>query len=137
MDKLDVITNQIMHRLFNGGDYLTKEETRSIIKLAILKYHQEQSQPSSDPYKDESFKTFYEKYGKKVGRITAHRRWMKLKKADIEKILDTVDDFVRSTPDPQYRPHPATYLSQRRWEDEIGPVKKAPVTAAKNTWSYA
>lgn len=135
-NRLDEIVNETYYR-FHLRD-LPPNEIMSIIRSGVLQYHQEQSSPPPlDTFKEETFRIFYEKYGKKVGRVTAHRRWMKLKKADIENILETVDDFVRSTPEPQYRPHPATYIAQRRWEDEITPARKPMmITKEKNTWSY-
>ena len=42
--------------------------------------------------------------------------------------LLVVDAYVESTPDPQYRKDPTTWLNQRCWEDEVipsGPAAKA------------
>lgn len=141
MQRIDEIANTCLTRMqlfavFHSRDL---DEVLSVIKLAMETYANEQKQPKEDPYYESTFKTFYEKYGKKVGRVVAYRRWLKLKKSDVEAIMDTVNDFVLAHPDPQYRPHPATYLAQKRWLDELPGKRVAPTGTIKgreNTWKY-
>jgi len=74
--------------------------------------------PSLDRFSD-----FWQAYPRKIAKTVAQRAWTKLK-------LDSLAEFIladitrRRLDDPswseiQYIPHPATYLNQRRWEDEI------------------
>jgi len=83
---------------------------------------------------NEDFEKWWNTYGKKVGRHPASLKWNKLKDEERQKCLDSVSGFVKSNPDKQYRPNPATYLNQKRFLDEIltenkvnnaTPVKKA------------
>lgn len=64
------------------------------------------------------FETFWETYNKKINRKKCESKFKKLPKKDIEKILNTVKQFVDSIKDKQFLPHPYTYLNQERWNDE-------------------
>jgi hypothetical protein len=68
---------------------------------------------------DSDFIKFWDIYNKKVDRDKAFKKWQKLSKADIQKIFETVSDYVESTPDIQFRKNPATYLNNKSWENEI------------------
>ena len=72
----------------------------------------------------ETFLAFWAEYPKKVGKADAFKKYSKLKlnKADNEDIISALK-WQRFTPQWQrdggrFIPNPATYLSQRRWEDE-------------------
>jgi hypothetical protein len=58
-------------------------------------------------------------YGKKVERMKCEKIYARIKEADREKIKQHVPVYVESTPDPQYRKNPQTYLNGHCWEDEI------------------
>ena len=80
---------------------------------------EKEKEKEEEKEKDERFDQWYDSYGKKVGRANAEKAWRKLKPEERDACLGCVKRYVQSTPDIQYRPHPATYLNQRRWEDEI------------------
>jgi hypothetical protein len=71
----------------------------------------------------EGFASFWEPYPRKVAKAEALKAFKKqhingelpLILADIEK-RKTSEDWLKSNG--QFIPHPATYLNQRRWEDE-------------------
>ncbi len=69
-----------------------------------------------------SFDTFYKFYPRKVGRHAAQAAWKKLNPTkEIEaKIMFSVQAWSKSDQwqDLQFVPHPATFLNQKRWEDE-------------------
>lgn len=69
--------------------------------------------------KDEKFELFWELYNRKVGKNECLRLWGKIKDEDKKKIFETLPAYVNSTPDKQFRKHPATYLRNKSWEDEI------------------
>lgn len=139
MNTLQKIAEQLLCDL-EGVPTIDQVKQREVkldaIKDAILKYHQEDDDMDrADLVKD--FDVFWTTYGKKVGRAPALKKWMKLKRVDINKILATVEDFVRAHPDIQYRPHPVTYINQRRWEDELPGAKPIRVPGTRvNTWQY-
>lgn len=66
------------------------------------------------------FTSFWELYNKKVGdRSKCEKKWNKLGPGEREKIMKTLPDFLKRITDKQFQPHPATYLNQKRWEDEL------------------
>lgn len=146
MDRLNEIAEKCLDNIlkYDGEqDHLFQSEALKAIKAALVEYGQpsQVSHPIVEDnlksWKDLQFKIFMDRYGKRVGTAAAHKKWMKLTKREIERILDTVLDFVTAHPDPQFRPYPLTYLNQRRWEDEI--ILKHPQhagTEQRNTWSY-
>lgn len=79
----------------------------------------------SDNSRDVSFEKFWKAYPKKSGKGAAEKAWKKIKKPSetIELILTAIE-WQRKSPqwtkeNGQYIPNPATYINQRRWEDEI------------------
>lgn len=88
--------------------------------------------PDPDPEREretegEGFDQFYQQYPRHVAKEAARKAWGKLAPSEREK---AVVDVVRRREsewqgkDAEYLPHPATYLNQRRWTDEI-PVPRA------------
>lgn len=78
----------------------------------------------------EGFGTFWSLYPRKVAKEVAMRSWCKLN-LDEEtrvKLMKGLEDY-KKTPqwkkdDGLYIPHPATWLNQKRWEDEIQQKKE-------------
>jgi Domain of unknown function (DUF4373) len=65
------------------------------------------------------FEIFWNSYGKKVDRVKCEKAWKKLKKQEIEKILETINRYVGANPDIQYRKNPLTYLNGKCFNDEL------------------
>lgn len=65
------------------------------------------------------FEKFWEIYGKKTGKSKAFAVWGKIKPADKEKIFTHLPEYVKSTPEVQYRKDPVTYLNGGHWNDQI------------------
>jgi hypothetical protein len=77
------------------------------------------------------FEQFWAIYPRKVAKIAAWRAWKKLAPSELEaqKILSGLWAYktywVGRFIEIQFLPHPATFLNQRRWEDEIcGPCEE-------------
>ena len=77
----------------------------------------------------EDFLVFWKEYPKKVGKGEAFKQWKKAKlsQGDKKDILTALkwqkkSDRWRSS-NGRYIPNPATYISQRRWEDEPSGVE--------------
>lgn len=68
---------------------------------------------------DSDFEKFWNAYGKKVDRVKCEKAWNKLTKDEIEKINTTVEAYVKSKPDVQYRKNPLTYLNGKCFNDEL------------------
>ena len=74
------------------------------------------------------FDTFWKEYPNKQNKAKAKIAWEKLQPDDqlLKTILSVIDTAKKSEnwKDPQYIPHPTTWLNGKRWEDEYTPLKK-------------
>ena len=83
---------------------------------------------------DDNFEKFWSAYPKKIGKGAALAAWGKLGITDDlkERIILAVEQQAKSQQwkkeNGQFIPHPATWLNQSRWEDEVE-VKVATVQA--------
>ena len=68
-----------------------------------------------------SFDQWWDMYGKKVDRAKCEKKWEKLSLAEKQACIAATPAYVASTPDLQYRRHPATYLNNKSWENQIIP----------------
>ncbi len=69
----------------------------------------------------EGFDAFYAAYPRKVGRGAAERAWRAaVQKAQPDAIMAGLQRLLPGlmAQEPGYRPHPSTWLNQRRWEDQ-------------------
>lgn len=67
-----------------------------------------------------TFDVFWDLYEKKKGnRQKCEKKWEKLTHEERKKIIQTLPEFKKSTPDVTFRPFPETYLNGKRWEDEL------------------
>lgn len=122
---------------FNIG--LTRVEESSVEERRI-----EQSiypSKSEISYTDE-YETFWKLYPRKIGKGAAWLRWKKLNLGGglKEKIFSAVekqkltDQWQKDGG--QFIPHPATWLNQRRWEDEVETTDKKVMTWDLNTNTF-
>lgn len=78
----------------------------------------------------DGFDDFWAVYPRKVSKQSAVKAW-KAAKVSAELVGQIVEDVKRRCEtewkgaDMQYIPHPATYLNQRRWEDETPPTERS------------
>ena len=88
-----------------------------------------------DSYKkEELFESFWKVYPRKVGKEKC-RNWFKSHKPNeelVQKMIEAVEEQKKSKQwsDPQYIPHPYTWLNQGRWEDELTPSKDSTFQSA-------
>lgn len=80
-------------------------------------------QPRATPALD-GFDEFWSRYPRKIGKGGAEAAWTKLSTADRRAVMEAIPAFSeqwasRSSADIQFCPHPATWLNQRRWKDEV------------------
>ena len=65
------------------------------------------------------FNRFWNLYDKKISKTKCYQLWTKLIDEEKENIFAVLPEYIKSTPDKQYRKHPLTYLRIKAWEDEI------------------
>jgi hypothetical protein len=63
------------------------------------------------------FETFYSSYPRKVSKTNAEKAWKK-QKCVLSEVMPSLQKQMKLWTDPQFIPHPATWLNGRRWEDE-------------------
>ncbi len=112
--------------LLSTLDGSTFDESRNITKEELKKC----APKAKKPLCDKSFQRFWESYPKKQGKLDAQRAWGKLKPdtglaeqivKDVERRSRTVDWLKDGG---KYVPMPTSYLSGRRWEDELPEPKR-------------
>jgi hypothetical protein len=83
------------------------------------------------PAADQAFVRFWYLYPKRLAKFDALRAWSRLSAADREAALAALPAHVAhwqlSGTERRFVPHPATWLRQRRWEDELQDLD-APLT---------
>lgn len=72
-------------------------------------------------FSEPSFDEFWNLYNKKVAKNKCQQKWNRLKVSEKQAIMEHLPDFVKATPEIEFRCNPLTYLNQRRWEDEYLP----------------
>jgi hypothetical protein len=65
------------------------------------------------------FEIFWDLYSKKINKTKCKIKWDALIESEQACIIKHLPSYIKSTPDPQYRKNPLTYLNNRGWEDEI------------------
>ena len=79
----------------------------------------ENKQKTACAEKEALFFNFWETYDKSRNKEKVKTKFFKLKNQEIEKIFETLPDYVKSTPEKKFRKDPLTYLNQKTFEDEI------------------
>jgi hypothetical protein len=73
------------------------------------------------------FETFWILYDKKVGeKGKLFKKWCALKPCDRTAIMEYIPKYKLAQPDKTYRKHPATFLNNKSWLDEL--IYAKPVT---------
>ncbi len=70
----------------------------------------------------EKFNDFYKSYPRKTAKGLARKAWCSaINKAEPDDIISKASLFASSVDgkDKKFIPHPATWLNQERWDDEI------------------
>lgn len=76
---------------------------------------------------DEAFALFYHAYPRKVAKANARKAFAKIEASEFQAVMDglaaQLPDLKAS--EEKFRPHPASWLNARRWEDEASePAEK-------------
>ena len=82
---------------------------------------------------NDQFEMFWKSYPKKTAKESAKKAWLKIKPNDelIAKITKAVKDQKLSEREQQFIPHAATWLNNKRWEDEIAGTTQKPLIGWK------
>jgi hypothetical protein len=100
-------------------EQLTWAQKRVPQKAEVLEHLKKQGVPISELLEDLSFETFWSKYSYKVKKARAEKIWNKMN--DKDKLLAILGVFRYDrhlSKTGEAKAHPATYLQDKRWEDE-------------------
>ena|ERR1051326_1716361 len=80
----------------------------------------EQALAESRRWADQAFNEFWALYPRKVGKLAAKKAWDKTRPTRelFEKMKATLAWQIETWDDPQFIPHPRTWIAQGRWDDE-------------------
>lgn len=88
---------------------------------------------------DEEFDAFYASYPKKAGRKAAEKAWAKAIKDGVQPavLIEASKRYAieRSTQDPKFTKHPATWLNQGCWDDEPARPQLRAVSGGYQPWT--
>jgi hypothetical protein len=106
----------------NGIESDQQSDQQVTSKRPASDHKQERKKGNKELYTP-NFLKFWEAYPKKEAKGKAFEAYKKIKepKPSLKTILDTIEQQKKldGWQDKQYIPQPATWLNQRRWEDEI------------------
>lgn len=106
------------HMVLHMGNHMENEnENENINDNGLRKRGAGEKPLRADVYP--TFDDFWEAYQKKRGRELCLKKWEKLPQAERERCMASLPAYIASTPDPQFRKDPATYLNQKAYNDEI------------------
>lgn len=66
-----------------------------------------------------SFEKFWRIFDNKKSRDKCERKWYSMSAKNQIACLESLPAYIKSTPDRQFRKHPATYLNNKSWNDKI------------------
>lgn len=101
---------------------IDSESTQSKVNKSIVEETKEKESTENETAEVcvwPTFDDFWDLYDKKADKPRAEAKWKKIHQEAREKIILHVADYVKATPDKQYRKHPVTYLNNESWNNEI------------------
>ena len=113
----------------DGNTELQTPVTESYINLPV--------EPTIEPTKKIiellPFDVFWSDYPRKIGKGAARAAYSKaIKKASVDTILGgLLKHEIQTMKDAQFIPHPATWLNQERWDDEVVKTTDKPFWGKK------
>lgn len=126
---VDITSTQRRPRI--GKDRIGKDRIQHTVAVAPVVVVEEKTpvveKPDATFEYDPLFTEFWTAYPKKAGKGAAHSSWKKIKpkvsRETADKIISAVRAYAQTQQwkkeNGQYIPNPATFLNQRRWEDEV------------------
>ena len=120
MEKLDLIKEKRAEAGRIGGKSSSKSKASAKAKVKHLEASKVKNSKVNKNTVNIEFEKFWDLYNYKVGsKSKVLKKWESLTDLDRNKIMEHLPEYIKSTPDKQFRKHPATYLNNQSWEDEI------------------
>jgi hypothetical protein len=71
----------------------------------------------------EDFEEFWHHYPRRVGKLAAQRAYRTARKHATAEAIQAGLGLAQFARDPQFIPHPATWLNQGRWMDDLETIR--------------
>jgi hypothetical protein len=80
-----------------------------------------------------AFDQFWAVYPRKTAKDVAWSVWLRLKpnSETVAAIMSAVQVQAKNWNDPQFIPHARTWLNQKRWNDEVTPMRQVPTFVSR------
>ena len=121
-----IVENYSLYQIDGQTDGLPKEGQRADEgqtkgrRRATTKNVKKVKNDKNEKKIDISFEIFWNLYNYKVGdKNKVRKKWESLTDLDRGMVMEHLPHYIQSTPDKQFRKHPATYLNNQGWFDEI------------------
>ncbi len=115
--------NRVRQSKYREKKQLLESENKDSITLhnvTVTKQNKNKNKNKElDIYIENSFNQFWDAYDKKKDADKCKKKFKTLTKDEIDLILLHVPEYVKSSPDKQFRKNPITYLNNKCWNDEI------------------
>ncbi len=118
-------------QLLEGGKDKKQAIARALVKQESSSAQAIQVTSTSINTYEQRFDVFWSEYPKKVGKAVAKKSFLRLKPSEElqTQILDKIRQFKETQgwkkENGQYIPHPATWLNEGRWDDELPQLRLA------------
>lgn len=110
-----------------GFDTSNLNNAVSDVSITPKKLEVRSQKLEKNKYSCANFDSFWNAYPRKIGKAAAFKKWQSLKKnlPSIDRVLESIETQKQTDQwkkdGGQFIPHPATWLNQGRWDDEIKP----------------
>lgn len=94
-------------------------DSQSVLEVPRIKKESKDSKKDSANETESDFASFWEVYPRKVSKPFALKAWRKAKLPPLSELLAALEKHKANWSDPQFIPHPASWLNARRWDDEV------------------
>jgi hypothetical protein len=105
----------------------------AIAKQNSAKLNKEKNIKEKDIKQDNivSFENFWNLYDKDEDRMQCKVKWMQLSNEERNECISKLPEYIKSTPNKQFRKNPVNYLKNKSWNNEI-PSSKPEVVIYNN-----
>lgn len=99
--------------------YVNAQRDRANMRWAPPEPKPKKTSPRGNGLDPEAFDLFWLEYPRKVSKIAAQKAWASTVKVDdLAPLMAAIAAQSATWGDPKFIAHPATWIGQRRWEDE-------------------
>ncbi len=117
-----------LYKLINKETIKLINNNAAVVNSNLKDWIDSHKEPEHD---NNSFSEFWDLYDKKIDRAKCEKAFKKLTAKEIEAIKAALPNYVKSTPDTQYRKNPLTWINGKCWNDEVMEKKKGKIKLSK------